>query len=315
MLVRRILRTHVRIFRAVGLFSIETNSKDLIVNSKAKTFYWMKLLTVNAVTFYGLTKVALQPERFYWTDYSGTANIYRILQMIYTFVMTLAIYLWMRFHSQTSSKVLKEILQMLEKIRYMGLKTSQYNRRSRIFYISYIALMVVFVISMLLLLERITARKVNPDLFTEVLEFFQNMTALMFIECFSSLILALTYCVTCINEELNKFILRQKHHQHLRLGRFYGLLAIFVRVEPVCDEFNRVFGLPVAIIFCGSIGSFLNATMYAYIIFFTDWDIGLRWLTNVSFAASIGLTIPLFVGMVELCVVNAELRREVSYIF
>lgn len=308
MLVKRILRFHIRIFRAVGLFP-----KDILVNSNIKSLCSIRFLTVNIVLFYGLMKVASQPERFFWADYSATANVFRVLQIMYTFLMSIVIHFWIVSHFEASSNLLKEISQIQRRVQYMGLKTFKYNSRCTVLRISYFVVDFLYLISFVIVIGRVIERKVNPDLITEALEFLQRLVAQAIAECFSSFILALSYCVTCINEELNIFLLRQKHRQHLRLFRLHSLLQMSMKVEPLCEELNKIFGLPIAIIFCGLINAILNTSFYFYIILFTSFDVNPLWHTIASLGGSMGMFLPVLVGMVHLCGSNAGLRIEVSF--
>lgn len=306
MFVESILRFHVRMFLAVGLFPIEICKKGILMTKKSIVLCSISFVVVNIVLVFALIKILLHPTRYYWTLFSRTANIFRVLMMLALFLSSIVINFWIIFHSPSNLKALKEIFEMLKRIQSMGSKTCKYNRMSRDLCIGLFVDGLVFSTSFIVMLFIINIYKIDPDLFIEGVEFLQRIAAEMTIKYFICCILSLSYCLTCINDELlGLFVKRDRR-------RLKILMRMFVKVEPVCEELNRIFGLPIAILFCTSFATILNTTLYAHTIFFTNWALDPVWHMYASFGASVGLMSPVAVGLIYLCVVNARLRKEVS---
>lgn len=314
MMVGRILCFHVKIFQALGLLPIEVSNNSIVMTRKSRVLCMLLFLTLNMVHFYALISVLLHPERIYWKAYSRTANIYRVLQMLATFIVFIVIHYWLIFHCRENIVVLKETFRMLRSIQSIGLRTTKYNLRCRILYFEYYVKISVFLTSSFIMLLQIHKYKVNPNLVVEGVEFSQRFAAIVIIEYCNCCGLALSYAVTCINKELSKFARQQKNQKHLNLASFRRILKIWVTLEPICDELNRTFGLPIAIVFCVAFTWILNTNFYAYIVFFTDWNLAPFWRMYVALGASIGLVLPVVIGLIHMCDISAGLAKQVSYL-
>lgn len=315
MSVERSLKFYVKILRAFGVFPATLQNQRVQLTTKSVTMCATIFAIGNSIISFALARVLLNHERYYWRNYSPTGNIYRIFEMVALLLTSLVTHLWIALHYKENMKALNAILKIMSMVKSMHLKTPKYSLKSKILYYGYFVTAMTCLISMAAYMFFINKYKSHPDLIIEWIELWQRTAAAMITNFTISCVLAMSYCLTCINDELSRKLIMYPQSRYLRLKTFQKLMEIYVTIEPVCDQLNEVLGFPVAMYFCACCATTLSSALYFYIICFVNWTEISSLSKYLSLTVSSGLIMPVGFALVLLCNVNQGMKREVSGFF
>lgn len=315
MTVERSLKFYVKILRAFGVFPAEVQNQRVLMTRKSVTMCAVIFAIGNSIVFFALARVLLNHERYYWRNYSQTGNIYRIFEMVALLLTSLVTHLWIALHYKHNMEALNAIFRIMAKVRTMHLGTSKYSLKSKILYYGYFVDAILCLVSMAALMFFIHKHKSDPDFVIEWVELAQRTAATMITNYTIGCVLAMSHCITCINDELSRTLIVYPLSRYLRLRKFQNLMEIYVTIEPICDQLNQVLGFPVAMYFCACCATTLSTALYLYIICFVSWTEISPLNKYLSLIASSGLIAPVGFSLAFLCNVNQVLKMEVSFSF